>query len=227
MTTTKAPTVRRIKRRAPSRYHHGDLRRALLDLALRVVEREGIEAVRLNVLARELRVSVAAPFRHFPTREALLVALTEEGAEQLVAVVNAAAARVVDPLEAQRARGVAYVRFAVEHPGWFSLLTRAELVRASPRLRALSASQESLMEPILGRQHRGRASRSVSRRSAGLLAAQALTYGLARMVTDGLLGEVSADDAERLAVELTGVLGEGLLERSSASRVSGSPGRAP
>ncbi|MCU0700162.1 MAG: hypothetical protein MUC96_26940 [Myxococcaceae bacterium] len=65
------------------------------------------------------------------------------------------------------------------------------------------------MEPILGRQHRGHASRSVAR----LLAAQMLTHGLARLLLDGPLGEVSADDAERLAIELTGVLGEGLLER--------------
>ncbi|MCU0700161.1 MAG: TetR/AcrR family transcriptional regulator [Myxococcaceae bacterium] len=213
MEKTKRVSPRRIKRRAPSRYHHGDLRRALLDLALRVVEREGVEAVKLNALASELRVSVAAPFRHFPTREALLVTLAEEGADQLVAAMEAAAARAADPLEAQRARGVAYVRFAVEQPGAFSLLTRVELLRASPRLRELSASQQSLMEPILGRQHRGHASRSVARRSAGFLAAQALTYGLARMLVDGLLGEVSADDAERLAIELTGVLGEGLLER--------------
>jgi hypothetical protein len=105
------------------------------------------------------------------------------------------------------------VRFAVEHPGYFRLFTRAEVLAASPRLRALAASQEALMEPILGRHHGGRVSRSVARRSAGLLAAQAMTYGLARMVTEGLLGEVSADDAEVLARELTGVLGEGLLGR--------------
>jgi hypothetical protein len=44
--------------------------------------------------------------------------------------------------------------------------------------------------------------------------AQALTYGLARMITDGLLGPVSADEAERLAHEVTGVLGEGLSGES-------------
>lgn len=56
-------------------------------------------------------------------------------------------------------------------------------------------------------------SSSAARVSAGVLAAQALTYGLARMVTDGLLGDVSADDAEALAREVTSVLGVGLLPR--------------
>lgn len=41
-----------------------------------------------------------------------------------------------------------------------------------------------------------------------------MTYGLARMITDGLLGAVSADDAEVLAREVTNVLGEGLMPRS-------------
>ena len=43
-----------------------------------------------------------------------------------------------------------------------------------------------------------------------MLAGQALVYGLARMITDGLLGDISADQAERLAYEITGVLGVGL-----------------
>lgn len=169
--------------------------------------------MKLNVLARDLRVSVAAPFRHFASREALLVALAEEGAALMVARMNEAAAREHDPLEAQRARGIAYVRFSVEEPGFFRLISRREVREASRLLRELGASQESLMEPILGRRHRGQASRALARKSAGLLAAQALTSGLTLMLAEGLLGDVSPDDAEQLARELTGVLGEGLLER--------------
>ncbi|MCG5055431.1 MAG: TetR/AcrR family transcriptional regulator [Myxococcales bacterium] len=205
------------KKRKPARYHHGDLRRSLLDAALRVVANQGVEAVKLNVLAKGLRVSVAAPFRHFPTKEALLVALAEEGANLMVQRLAQAAAREVDPLEAQRARGVAYVRFAVDKPGYFRLLVRPEILNASEHLRHLTASSEALMEPILGRRHRGQASAELAKRSAGVLAAQALTYGLARMIVDGLLGEVNAADAERLAYELTGVLGEGLIASDARS----------
>ena len=108
------------------------------------------------------------------------------------------------------ARGIAYVRFAVVEPGYFRLLARPEIVFASTLLREANQAQQALMEPVLGRRHRGAVSRELAERSAGMLAAQALTYGLARMITDGLLGAVSADAAERLAHEVTGVLGEGL-----------------
>jgi AcrR family transcriptional regulator len=207
--------VTKPRRRVPSRYHHGDLRRALLDAALIVIEEKGLDAVKMSDLARTLRVSVAAPFRHFESRDALLVALAEEGANKMVVDIEAAAARVRDPLEAQRARGVAYVRFAVLEPGYFKLLSKKDILVASDHLRALATSQEALMEPILGRHHRGRASAALAKKSAGLLAAQALTYGLARMIADGLLGDIDGDDAALLAVELTGVLGEGLLPRDA------------
>lgn len=205
------PPPARPRKRAPTRYHHGDLRRALLQAARAVIARDGVDALRMSALAKSLRVSVAAPFRHFPSREALLVALAEEGAAELVARMEEAAAREQDPLLAQRARGVAYVRFVVEDPATFRLLVRREVLDASPSLRAMDASVRALMEPILGRHHGGRASRALARRSAGLLAAQALTYGLARMILDGLLGEVTPAEAEALAAELTNVLGEGLL----------------
>lgn len=214
---TKAtkPRAKATKRSAKPRraYHHGDLRRALLDRARDVIARSGVDAVAMSTLSKDLQVSVAAPFRHFATREALLVALAEEGADLMVQAMEAAAAREPDPLEAQRARGVAYVRFAVVEPWAFRLLARPEIVAASVPLRSASTALQAVMDPVLGRHQQGVASAAVARRSAGMLAAQALTYGLARMITDGLLGDVSADDAERLAVELTGVLGEGLVER--------------
>lgn len=207
-----AAVSKKPQRKPASRYHHGDLRRALMDAALIVVRDEGVDAVRMNALAQQLRVSVAAPFRHFATRDALLVALAEEGAHKMVEAIDAAVARASEAIDREQARGVAYVRFAVEHTAWFRLLARPDLLAMSETLSALSASQEALMEAVLGR-HAGERSPEVAQVSAGVLAAQAITYGLARMITDGLLGKVSADDAEALAREVTNVLGEGLMPR--------------
>ncbi len=191
-------------------YHHGELRRALLDEARRVIAQDGIEAVKTNHLAAALGVSSAAPFRHFASRDALLVALAEEGAAHLIETMNAAAAGHEDPLEAHRARGVAYVRFAVEQPAYFRLLSRRDIVGQSTQIQDLAAQNLALMEQVLGAAQKGAASPAVARRSAGVLAAQALTYGLARMITDGLLGEITPSQAETLAHELTEVLGPGL-----------------
>jgi AcrR family transcriptional regulator len=210
MGPARKQATKKARKKPAHAYHHGGLRRSLLDAALAVINASGVDAVTLSGLSKSLGVSVAAPFRHFASREALLVALAEEGAGAMVAAMATAAARQSDPLEAQRARGIAYVRFAVVEPGYFRLLARKEIVFASALLREANQAQQALMEPVLGRRNRGAASRELAQRSAGMLAAQALTYGLARMITDGWLGPVSADEAERLAHEVTGVLGEGL-----------------
>lgn len=200
----------RIKRKPPAAYHHGDLRQALIDAAAAVVAKDGVDALKVSALAQRLGVTDGAPFRHFGSRLALLVAVAEEGARRVVERMEAAAAGVEDPLEQQRARGVAYVRFAVEQPGYFRALTRAEVNAASPLLQEMTAESEKTLDAVLGRRSKGTSSPELVFRSAGMLAAQALTFGLARMITDGLLGEINAKQAEHLAYEVTGVLGVGL-----------------
>jgi hypothetical protein len=101
------------------------------------------------------------------------------------------------------------VSFCVEEPSIFRLRQRHDLVGASGALRALDDAQRGAMEPVLGRHHAGQASVELARRSAGLLAAQAMTLGLAQMIVDGLLGDVDPESAARLAHEVTEVLGVG------------------
>ena len=67
---------RRSKR--PNRYHHGDLPRALLDAALRIVETQGKEALTLRAVARLAGVSQAAPYRHLANTDTLLAGVAEE-----------------------------------------------------------------------------------------------------------------------------------------------------
>lgn len=212
------PARRRVKKKAASAYHHGDLEKALVEAALDVVGREGIDAVKVKALTTRLGVSDAAAFRHFANKKALLVAAAEEGGRRMMSSMLTAAEGAPNPLEAQRAQGIAYVRFAVEHRGAFLLVSHPELVAASPLLQQLDQQTETARDEVLGRHREGRASRHLIRRSAGALAGQALVYGLARMITDGLLGPISADDAEVLAAEILTVLGEGLGPAPAARR---------
>jgi AcrR family transcriptional regulator len=73
------PAAKRDSPAAKRTYHHGDLRRALLDAAWRLVAEKGLAALTLRELARAAGVSHAAPYHHFPSRTALLDALAEEG----------------------------------------------------------------------------------------------------------------------------------------------------
>ena len=60
-------------------YHHGDLRNGLLEAARTILEEESLAALTLRAVARKAGVSNAAPYRHFPNHEALLVERSIEG----------------------------------------------------------------------------------------------------------------------------------------------------
>lgn len=194
----------------PRRYHHGDLRNALLDAAVVVAAEQGVAAITVSGLARACGVSSGAPFRHFASRLDLLVAAAERAVQGQVRAMSAAAASVSDPLDIERAMGVAYVRWVVEHPGEFAILDAAEVAGASEMIRAANAAFQQRMDVVLGGERIGEVAPELLRRTAGALAGQALAYGLARMVVGGVLGDLSPDQVERLAWEVTGVLGTGL-----------------
>lgn len=118
---------RKAARKPEGRYHHGELRQALLDEAAGVVEREGVAALSLRDLARRLGVSHAAPAHHFVDKAALLVELARDGFERFAAAMEAAAAQGRDPVDRLRRAGEAYVRFAIEHPGRFRVMFGREI----------------------------------------------------------------------------------------------------
>jgi AcrR family transcriptional regulator len=108
-------------------YHHGDLRNALLDSARRILEEEGLGALSLRAAARKAGVSHAAPYRHFPNHEALLVELALEGFAELQEEIVASATgpglvadRVCDI-------GAAYMRFVARRPALARLMFGAQL----------------------------------------------------------------------------------------------------
>ena len=71
-------------------YHHGDLRSALIEAGMHALSTHSADALSLRALAREVGVSATAVYRHFPDRDALLVALALTGFDQLAAAQQAA-----------------------------------------------------------------------------------------------------------------------------------------
>ena len=105
-------------------YHHGDLRRALLEASLALIDESGIGALSLREAARKAGVSHNAPYHHFKDRGSLLAALAEEGFAQLAADMTAARAAAPDARTRLEACGQAYVRFALNSPARFSRSSR-------------------------------------------------------------------------------------------------------
>lgn len=101
-------------------YHHGDLRRQLLAAAVAAIGEHGVAAVSLRDLARQTGVSHAAPAHHFVNKTGLLTALATEGFTMLAAALAA--------VEDLSEKGVAYVRYAIEHPAHFRVMFDSELL---------------------------------------------------------------------------------------------------
>src|SRR4051812_24300359 len=104
------------RKKPEGRYHHGDLKAALLVAAGKVVEKHGVDALSLRSVAEALGVSHAAPAYHFPTKEALLEALRAEAWRSFADVLEAS-----DTLDAA---GRAYVQFATARPRQLQLMFR-------------------------------------------------------------------------------------------------------
>jgi AcrR family transcriptional regulator len=113
---------KRATRTAPRPYHHGNLRRALLDEALATIRAEGVEGLTLRKIGTRLGVSRTALYRHFADKQALLTAVATEGfrtlREQLVAAWEAGGRND----SAFSGMGTAYVGFAVANPSHYRVM---------------------------------------------------------------------------------------------------------
>ena len=195
------PTPRRARRKT---YHHGALRETLIATALELLDTGGRDAVNVREAARRAGVSPGAPFRHFPDREALLAALAGAIGQEFRALSDQAIGRAGgNPLRQFRAMGLAYIRYAIDHPRRFQLL-HAETC-SDPSALALFTRDAEAVALIARAQREGWLSPGPP--EAVHLAAQALTYGLARMIVDGHLPR---EGAEALAESVLDVFGRGI-----------------
>ena len=124
-------------------YHHGDLRRALLDATLSLAAELGPAGVTLRQVADRAGVSQTAPYRHFDDKAAMLAAASEEGFRLLHArMTEAARPFTADPMRRIGAWGRCYVDFAVAHTAHFRLM----FGQGSPQKSATEALQAAARE---------------------------------------------------------------------------------
>jgi len=168
-------------------FHHGDLRQALIEATVELIERDGPAAVSLREAARIAGVSHNAPYRHFPTREALLAAVAAHGFRQLRTTFEEASAATLG--NRMVALGQQYMRFASAHPGLFRLMFGSGLDRKShPDLE--QAAQEAF-----GVLERATVDRGSSSPRDAAIGAWALVHGLSCLIVDNQLAQDLQDDA--------------------------------
>ena len=187
-----------LVKKTADQYHHGDLRRTLLDAARELATEQGIDSFTLREVARRAGVSHAAPYHHFADKAALVEALTAETYNRLTEVLSRATKKAKGTaLDRLTAIGIAYVEFAVGHPAEFRLLARfgvcdypgvehpAGAHHNSPVEQAASGAYALLIETIDEGQEKKLLNQD--RTQALALTCWAAVHGLATLILDGLI----------------------------------------
>ena len=197
-------------------YHHGNLRAALLKATLRAIAEDGPDGFTLRDVARRAGVSPAAPYRHFRDKDELLAAVAGECAERLGASIDAAVAQAApDALDRFRHVGIAYVMFAYEHPEHFRALSVPNIAaKMAPDHRTAFDTWEAEQKQAIAEAQRAGTIAAIPIDEL-MLGANALVHGLAHMVVEGQLGKLDAARVRELAIAATGVLGVGLIPRTT------------
>jgi AcrR family transcriptional regulator len=130
------------------RYHHGDLRAALIAAAIEIIAERGVRGFSMAEASRRLGVAPSAPYAHFADRDALLAAVAVRGFELFSASFLPAASKVTPPAErlAEFARG--YVRFAGTHRALFEVIFGA--VVDKERHPEVKAADQPVADAFLG-----------------------------------------------------------------------------
>jgi AcrR family transcriptional regulator len=162
-------------------YHHGDLRRALLDAAAEVIADSGPAALSLRDLARRAGVSHAGPQHHFGDKAGLLTALAAEGYDLLAAAQTAAGTSLLE-------QGVAYVRFAAAHRAHFEVMFRPDLYH--PDNPGLAAARDRSSAAL----RTGVASLGAGEVEQTGLAAWSIAHGFATLWVSGAIAHAPTDD---------------------------------
>ena len=129
------------KKIAEPKYHHGDLRHAIIEAALQLVEESGLPNLSLREIARKIGVTTAAPYHHFKDRKALLIEITIHGYGQLLQTLEAARASAKSDERELEAETRSYLQFAQQHAALYAVMFSSELTNhGSVELRAAADS---------------------------------------------------------------------------------------
>lgn len=205
--------------RAPRPYHHGDLRRGLIDAALALVAEKQDRTFSLREVARRAGVSHNAPYNHFTDRGELLGAVAAAGFERLRERMLAAIADIDSAPAALAAGARAYVGSGVEDPALYRLMFGPALATVASRRPAVAreagARAKTVLQEILLRGARSGAFAIAAERRNELAVTSLLVWsavhGLTMLVIDNVGG--SELPVHSLVARLVGVMLDGLAPR--------------
>jgi AcrR family transcriptional regulator len=186
-------------RRPPDRYHHGDLRHALLEEAARTIQHEGVDGLTLRAVGERLGVSRTALYRHFTDKAALLAAVARDGFRTLRLALVEAWTEGGGGRRGFEAMGLAYVQFALANPSHYRVMFGGFLARGSPDrelAEEAAGAFQALVDALIAQQQAGLVRPDDPLQLARLI--WALVHGIAMLAIDRHFEHQHAD-AETLS----------------------------
>lgn len=196
------------------RYHHGDLRAALIDTAIELIGERGVRGFSLAEASRRLGVAVSAPYAHFADRDDLLAAVAVRAFELCHAALVPEMEKFSDPADSLAAMARAYVRFAAGHRPLFEMLYESGVDKA--RHPEIEAAERPLEDAFQGRVRALSGDDELSEDLA--TAIEATAYGHAMLLLDS--GPGQDEKAIEFAAERTARATLALIE---SRRLLGQP----
>ncbi len=126
------------------KYHHGDLKNALIEAGIKILAKEGVSGLSLRKVAKKAGVSHSAPYAHFPNKQSLIAAISTEGFNQLYAELEATTSPFANDPKRQLIEGArAYARFAMDHTDIFKIMFSGILEKEKEYPAFVEASQKT------------------------------------------------------------------------------------
>ena len=176
----------RLARKPSNQYHHGDLRRALLEAALRTIQKQGVHALTLRAVGDDLGVSRTALYRHFADKSALLAAVAREGFRLLRLELERAWEGAGKGRAGFEAMGEAYVRFAIAQPSHYRVMFGSGFERAAADTELIEEGARAflaLLNALIAQQQQGLVRQDEPEQLAHFI--WSLVHGIAMLAIDG------------------------------------------
>jgi len=131
------------------KYHHGDLKNALIKAGVEILSKEGVSGLSLRKVAQRAGVSHNAPYSHFPDKQSLIAAISTEGFNQLYVELNDAMTRHADNPRGQLfGSAQVYVEFAIKHTDTFKIMFSGVLEKEKDYPAFVEASHRNFQQVV-------------------------------------------------------------------------------